>query len=100
MAVSYGFSQPPAYIEQFQRDLLQGGFNVTKDPFPGGIPKQGIVGFQPLQTAAIAGTAGLYGIDPKTGQTTGAGMAFDPFFKSLLTKSVNTTCCCLHTHCC
>ena len=82
MAVQYGFAQPPAYIEQFQRDLLQGGFNVTKDPFPGGIPKQNIVGFQPLQEAAIAGTAGLYGIDPTTGQATGAGMAFDPFFKA------------------
>ena len=72
MAVQYGFAQPPAYIEQFQRDLLQGGFNVTKDPFPGGIPKQNIVGFQPLQEAAIAGTAGLYGIDPKTGQASGS----------------------------
>jgi hypothetical protein len=82
MAVQYGFAQPPAYIEQFQRDLLQGGFNVTKDPFPGGIPKQNIVGFQPLQEGAIAGTAGLYGIDPTTGQATGAGTGFDPFFKA------------------
>ena len=56
MAVSYVAAQPPAYLEQFQRDLLQGAFNVTKDPFPGGIPQQGIVGFQPLQQAAISGT--------------------------------------------
>ena len=80
MAVSYVAAQPPAYLEQFQRDLLQGAFNVTKDPFPGGIPQQGIVGFQPLQQAAISGTAGLYGIDPTTGQATGAGAAFNPAF--------------------
>ena len=49
MAVSYGFQQPPAYIEQYQRDLLQGAFNATKAPYAGGIPQQGIAGFQPLQ---------------------------------------------------
>ena len=82
MAVSYGFQQPPAYIEQYQRDLLQGAFNATKAPYAGGIPQQGIAGFQPLQEGAIAGTAGLYGIDPKTGLPTGAGAAFNPFFKT------------------
>lgn len=81
MAVSYVAAQPPAYLEQFQRDLLQGAFNVTKDPYPGGIPKQGITGFQPLQKGAIQGTAGLYGIDPTTGQPTGAGAGFDPSFQ-------------------
>jgi|TARA_R100001460_G_scaffold103928_2_gene149366 hypothetical protein len=82
MAVSYVAAQPPAYLEQFQRDLLQGAFNVTKDPYPGGIPKQGITGFQPLQEGAIQGTAGLYGIDPTTGKPTGAGAGFDPAFKT------------------
>ena len=82
MAVSYGFSQPPAYIEEFQRNLLQGAYDKTKDADPAGIAKQGIVGFQPLQEAAIAGTAGLYGIDPTTGLPTGTGAAFDPYFKT------------------
>ena len=82
MAISYGIQQPPAYIEQFQRDLLQGAFNATKQPFAGGIPKQGITGFQPLQEGAIAGTAGLYGIDPTTGKPTGAGAGFDPAFQT------------------
>jgi hypothetical protein len=82
MAVSYGFTQPPAYIEEFQRNLLQGSFDATKSPYAGGIPKQGITGFQPLQEGAIAGIAGLYGIDPTTGKPTGAGTAFDPYFKT------------------
>ena len=80
MAISYGYASPPPYIEEFQRNLLQGAYDKTKLPDPAGIPKQGIVGFQPLQTGAIAGTAGLYGIDPTTGQPTGAGAAFDPAF--------------------
>ena len=80
MAVQYGFSQPPAYIEEFQRNLLQGAYDKTKDADPAGIAKQGITGFQPLQTGAITGTAGLYGIDPKTGLPTGTGAAFDPYF--------------------
>ena len=80
MAVQYGFSQPPAYIEEFQRNLLQGAYDKTKDADPAGIAQQGIVGFQPLQTGAITGTAGLYGIDPTTGLPTGTGAAFDPYF--------------------
>jgi len=80
MAVSYGFAQPPAWIEEFQRNLLQGAYDKTKDADPAGIAKQGIAGFQPLQEGAIAGTAGLYGIDPKTGLPTGTGAAFDPAF--------------------
>ena len=80
MVVQYSSITPPAYLEEFQRNLLQGAYDKTKLPDPAGIPKQGIVGFQPLQTGAIAGTAGLYGIDPETGQPTGAGAAFDPFF--------------------
>ena len=80
MAVQYGFSQPPAYIEEFQRNLLQGAYDKTKDADPAGIAKQGIIGFQPLQTGAITGTAGLYGIDPTTGLPTGTGAAFDPYF--------------------
>jgi len=80
MAVSYGFAQPPAWIEEFQRNLLQGAYDKTKDADPAGIAKQGIAGFQPLQEGAIAGTAGLYGIDPKTGLPTGTGAAFDPYF--------------------
>ena len=79
---TYNFAQPPAYIEEFQRNLLQGAFDATQKPFAGGIPKQGITGFQPLQSGAITGTAGLFGIDPKTGLPTGAGTAFDPFFKT------------------
>ena len=67
MAINYGFAQPPAYIEEFQRNLLQGAFDATKAPYAGGIPKQGTAGFQPLQPGAIQGTAGLYGIDPTTG---------------------------------
>tara|TARA_R110002049_G_scaffold226013_1_gene398034 strand:- start:90 stop:659 length:570 start_codon:yes stop_codon:yes gene_type:complete len=82
MAVNYGFAQPPAYIEEFQRNLLQGAFDATKAPYAGGIPQQGIAGFQPLQSGAIQGTAGLYGIDPITGKPTGAGAAFNPFFKT------------------
>ena len=80
MAVTYSSVTPPPYLEEFQRNLLQGAYDKTKLPDPAGIPKQEIVGFQPLQEAAIAGTAGLYGIDPTTGQPTGAGAAFDPFF--------------------
>jgi hypothetical protein len=80
MAVSYGFAQPPAYIEEFQRNLLQGAFDATQRPFS--IPQQGIAGFQPLQEGAISGTAGLFGIDPKTGLPTGTGAAFDPYFKT------------------
>ena len=78
MAISYGYAQPPAWIEEFQRNLLQGAYDKTKDADPAGIAKQGIAGFQPLQTGAITGTAGLYGIDPKTGLPTGTGAAFDP----------------------
>ena len=89
MAIQYGMQQPPPYIEEFQRNLLQGAFDATQRPFPGGIPKQGIVGFQPLQEGAIAGTAGLYGIDPTTGKATGAGTAFDPFFNKAQ-QSVST----------
>jgi hypothetical protein len=80
MAVTYSSMTPPAYLEEFQRNLLQGAYDKTKLPDPAGIPKQEIVGFKPLQEASIAGTAGLYGIDPTTGQPTGAGAAFDPFF--------------------
>ncbi len=80
MAIQYGFAQPPAYIEEWQRNLLQGAYDKTKLPDPAGIPKQGIIGFQPLQTGAITGTAGLYGIDPTTGLPTGTGAAFDPYF--------------------
>jgi len=79
MAIQYGFAQPPAYIEEWQRNLLQGAYDKTKLPDPSGIPKQGIIGFQPLQTGAISGTAGLYGIDPTTGLQTSAA-AFDPYF--------------------
>ena len=80
MVLQYTSMAPPAYIEEFQRNLLQGAYDKTKDPDPAGIPKQGIIGFQPLQTGAITGTAGLYGIDPTTGLPTGTGAAFDPYF--------------------
>ena len=72
MVLQYTSMAPPAYIEEFQRNLLQGAYDKTKDPDPAGIPKQGIIGFQPLQTGAITGTAGLYGIDPTTGLPTGS----------------------------
>ena len=80
MAVAYTGMQPPAWLEEFQRNLLQGGFDLTKTAAPGGIPKQTITPFQGLQTGAISGIAGLYGIDPSTGAQTGTGAAYDPYF--------------------
>ena len=80
MAVAYTGRQPPAWLEEFQRNLLQGGFDLTKTAAPGGIPKQTITPFQGLQTGAISGIAGLYGIDPSTGAQTGTGAAYDPYF--------------------
>ena len=80
MAVAYTGMQPPAWLEEFQRNLLQGGFDLTKTATPGGIPKQTITPFQGLQTGAISGIAGLYGIDPSTGAQTGTGAAYDPYF--------------------
>jgi len=80
MAVTYTSMTPPPWLEEYQRNLLQGGFDLTKQAAPGGIPRQGITPFQPLQTGAISGLASLYGIDPTTGLATGTGAAYSPFF--------------------
>ena len=58
--------------------MLQGAFDMTQ--VPGTVTPQGIAGFDPLQTGAIAGTAGLMGIDPATGLPTGTGAQYDPAF--------------------
>ena len=58
--------------------MLQGAFDLTQ--VPGTNTPQGIAGFQPLQTGAITGTAGLMGIDPTTGLATGTGAQYDPAF--------------------
>ena len=80
MAVTYSSMNPPPWLEEYQRNLLQGGFDLTKQADPAGIPTQGITPFQPLQTGAISGLASLYGIDPTTGLPTGTGAAFAPAF--------------------
>jgi hypothetical protein len=66
------------YLEDWRRKMLQGAFDITQ--VPGTVTPQGIAGFDPLQTGAIAGTAGLMGIDPATGLPTGAGAQYDPAF--------------------
>mgnify|MGYP003113741229 FL=1 len=80
MAVSYSMMNPPPWLEAFQRNQLQAGFDLTKQASPAGVPAQTITGFQPLQTGAISGIAGLYGIDPTTGLPTGTGADYDPYF--------------------
>jgi hypothetical protein len=47
---------------------------------PGTVTPQGIAGYDPLQTGAIAGAAGMMGIDPTTGLPTGTGAQYDPAF--------------------
>jgi len=79
MSVFQGSGMPP-FLEDFTRRLLQGAFDRTQQPLPGGIPKQQIVGMQPLQTGSIAEMAKSFGLDPTTGQRTGAA-SFDPAFK-------------------
>ena len=71
-------SREAPYLEDFRRRMLQGAFDLTQ--VPGTVTPQGIAGFQPLQTGAIAGTAGLMGIDPATGLPTGTGAQYDPAF--------------------
>jgi hypothetical protein len=66
------------YLEDWRRKLLQGAFDVTQ--VPGTVTPQGIAGFDPLQTGAIAGAAGMMGIDPTTGLPTGTGAQYDPAF--------------------
>ena len=80
MAVTYSSMNPPPWLEEYQRNLLQGGFDLTKQADPAGIPTQEITPFQPHQTGAISGLASLYGIDPTTGLPTGTGAAFAPAF--------------------
>jgi hypothetical protein len=70
-------------LEDFTRRLLQGAFDRTQQPLPGGIPKQQIVGMQPLQTGTIAEMAKSFGLDPTTGARTGPA-SFDPAFKEAL----------------
>ena len=70
----------PPFLEDFTRSLLQGAFDRTQQPLPGGIPKQTIVGMQPLQTGTIAQMAKSFGLDPTTGKRVGQA-SFDPAFK-------------------
>tara|TARA_R110002020_G_scaffold170844_1_gene360751 strand:- start:51 stop:1169 length:1119 start_codon:yes stop_codon:yes gene_type:complete len=78
--IYYTGTRAAPYLEDYQRRLLEGAFQKTKIPDPSGIPKQGITGFQPFQTGAMSGIAGLYGYDPATGLPTGTGAQFDPIF--------------------
>ena len=80
MAIGVTYVNPPTWMEAQQRNLLDASKALTRQAPVGGIPKQGIVGFRPLQTGAIRGISGLYGIDPTTGLPTGTGAAFDPAF--------------------
>ena len=80
MAIGVTYVNPPPWMEAQQRNLLDASKALTRQAPVGGIPKQGIVGFRPLQTGAIRGISGLYGIDPTTGLPTGTGAAFDPAF--------------------
>ena len=80
MSVFQGSGMPP-FLEEFTRNLLQGAFDATKAPLPGGLPKQTIVGMQPLQTGTIAEMAKSFGLDPTTGQKTGPAQ-FEPAFQS------------------
>ena len=79
MSMFQGSGMPP-FLEDFTRRLLQGAFDRTQQPLPGGIPKQQIVGMQPLQTGSIAEMAKSFGLDPTTGRKTGTA-AFEPAFK-------------------
>ena len=50
MAVSYGFAQPPSYVEEWQRNLLQGAYDKTKVCRSCvELLNKVIAGFQPLQ---------------------------------------------------
>ena len=85
-------SREAPYLEDWRRKMLQGAFDLTQ--VPGTTTAQGIAGFQPLQTGAIAGTAGLMGIDPATGLATGTGAQYDPAFagaQQALTTGAATT---------
>ena len=82
MSVFQGSGMPP-FLEDFTRRLLQGAFDRTQQPLPGGIPKQTIVGMQPLQTGTIAEMAKSFGLDPTTGKRVGQA-SFDPAFKEAL----------------
>lgn len=66
------------YLEDWRRKMLQGAFDVTQ--VPGTVTPQGIAGYDPLQTGAISGAAGMMGIDPTTGLPTGTGAQYDPAF--------------------
>ena len=79
MSTFQGSGMPP-FLEDFTRRLLQGAFDRTQQPLPGGIPKQQIVGMQPLQTGSIAEMAKSFGLDPTTGQRTGTA-SFEPAFQ-------------------
>ena len=82
MSTFQGSGMPP-FLEDFKRRLLQGAFDRTQQPLPGGIPKQEIVGMQPLQTGTIAEMAKSFGLDPTTGKRVGQA-SFDPAFKEAL----------------
>ena len=66
------------FLEEFQRNLLQGAFDATKSP--GTVTPREVAGLTALQTGAIGQTAAQMGIDPATGALTGQpafGGAFD-----------------------
>ena len=66
------------FLEEFQRNLLQGAFDATKSP--GTVTPREVAGLTALQTGAIGQTAAQMGIDPTTGALTGQpafGGAFD-----------------------
>ena len=71
-------SREAPYLEDWRRKMLQGAFDVTQ--VPGTVTPQGIAGYDPLQTGAISGAAGMMGIDPTTGLPTGTGAQYDPAF--------------------
>ena len=79
MSVFQGSGMPP-FLEEFTRNLLQGAFDRTQQPLPGGIPKQTIVGMQPFQTGTIEEMARSFGLDPTTGKRVGQA-SFEPAFK-------------------
>ena len=71
-------SREAPYLEDWRRRMLQGAFDLTQ--VPGTVTSQGIAGYDPLQTGAISGVAGMMGIDPTTGLPTGTGAQYDPAF--------------------
>lgn len=69
------------FLEEFRRNLLQAAYDRTKVPAPeGAFSPRTIAGFDPLQVGAVQSFARSLGIDPGTGEQTGA-TAYDPAFE-------------------